>query len=118
MLELAEGGLVSKETKEFKIRKYTALTLDETMRLIVCIILDVAEYAFPILLTPMTGDILDIVGIGVSIVLFGWIGLLSILEFVPTVDIFPVFILTWAIWYYLKNQEEKEQVERLKEKWK
>lgn len=37
---------------------------------------------------------------------------------VPTVDIFPGFILTWAIWHYLKGQDEKERFERLKEKWK
>ena len=105
-------------TKELKLPKYTALTLDEIVPLIICVAFDVAEYAFPILLMPIVGDILDIAGIGLGIVLFGWLGLMSILEFLPLADFFPFFILTWAIWYYVKKQKEKEQAEKMKEKWK
>lgn len=104
--------------EKLKLPKYTVLTLDEAIRLIICVAFDVAEYAFPILLTPIIGDILDIAGIGLGIALFGWLGLISIVEFLPLVDYFPVFILTWTVWYYMKRQEEKERVERLKEKWK
>ena len=119
MSKLAEGAFVSTETKEeFSLPKYTALTVDEIVRLMACVVFDVAEYAFPILLTPIVGDVLDIVGIGVGIVLFRWFGLISILEFLPMVDFFPVFIFTWIVWYYVKKQEEKEKLERLKEKWK
>jgi hypothetical protein len=107
-----------KARKEFKLPKYTVLTLDEAVRLMICVAFDVVEYAIPILLTPIIGDILDIVGLGVGIVLFGWFGLISILEFLPIVDYFPVFILMWTIWYYLKKQDEKEKLARLKEKWK
>lgn len=106
------------EQKELKLPKYTVLTLDEATRLIVCVALDIAEYAFPVLLAPIVGDILDIAGIGMGIVMFGWTGLLSLLEFLPGADIFPIFIFTWLIWYYMKKQEEKARIERLKEKWK
>jgi len=110
---------MSERTREkFELPKYTILTLDEAIRLIICVVFDVAEYAFPILLTPIIGDILDIAGIGLGIALFGWLGLISIVEFLPLVDYFPVFILTWIVWYYMKRQEEKERVERLKKKWK
>lgn len=110
---------MSERTREkFKLPKYTILTLDEAIRLIICVVFDVAEYAFPILLTPIIGDILDIAGLGLGIALFGWLGLISIVEFLPLVDYFPVFILTWIVWYYMKRQEEKERVEKLKEKWK
>lgn len=106
------------EKKEFEVPKFVALTLDEAIRLLVCVVLDVAEYAFPVLLTPVVGDILDIVGMGAGIMMFGWIGLLSLLEFLPMADIFPVFIFTWLVWYYLRKREEKERIERYKEKWK
>lgn len=106
------------EIREFKPPKYIALTLDEATRLMACVALDVAEYAVPFLLAPVVGDILDIVGVGAGITMFGWIGLLSILEFLPMADIFPLFILTWIIWYYLRKQKEKEELERLKEEWK
>ena len=110
---------MGKGTREaLKPPKYIALTIDEVTRLIICVMFDVAEYAFPILLAPIVGDILDILGLGVGIIMFGWIGLLSILEFLPMADIFPVFIVMWIVWYFLKRQEEKTELERLKEKWK
>ena len=107
-----------KRVKELRFLKYTSLTLDEAIPLIICIAFDVAEYAFPFLLAPIIGDILDVVGVGLGLFLFGWLGLISILEFLPIADYFPIFILMWAIWYYLKKQKEKEELEKLKEKWK
>ena len=110
---------MSKKAREkFELPKYTTLTLGEAIRLVICVAFDVAEYAVPILLTPMIGDILDIAGIGLGIALFGWVGLISVVELLPLFDYFPVFTFIWIIWYYLKRQEEKERVEKLKEKWK
>jgi len=110
---------MSKKAREkFELPKYTVLTLDEALRLAICVAFDVAEYAFPILLTPIVGDILDIAGVGLGIALFGWFGLISVVELLPLVDYFPVFILIWVVWYYLRKQEEKERMEKLKEKWK
>jgi hypothetical protein len=109
---------LTKKANELKLHKFTSLTEDEIIKLIICVIFDIAEYALPILLMPIIGDILDIAGIGIGIYLFGWLGLISLLEFLPFFDYFPFFILTWVIWYYLKKQSEKEQIERLKDKWK
>jgi hypothetical protein len=67
---------------------------------------------------PIFGDILDITGIGIGLFLFGWLGLISLIEFIPFFDYFPFFILTWLIWYFLRKQNEKERIQRLKDKWK
>jgi hypothetical protein len=107
-----------KTGKELKLQKYTSLTSDEILRLVVAVAFDVAEYVFPVLLAPITGDILDIAGVGLGIFFFGWYGLISTLEFLPFVDYFPVFILTWFIWYYVKKEKEKEHTEKIKKQWK
>jgi hypothetical protein len=109
---------VSKEKETFKLPKYSVLTSDEVIKLLVCVVFDAIEYVFPVLLTPLVGDVLDVIGIGVGIILFGWLGLFSLFEFVPTVDLLPIFTLTWCIWYFLKKKTEEEQIERLKTKWK
>ena len=110
---------MSRKGKEkFKLPKYTTLSLDEAIRLIICVAFDVAEYAVPILLTPVIGDVLDIAGVGLGLALFGWLGLISVVELLPLFDYFPVFILIWVVWYYMKRQEEKERLQKLKEKWK
>jgi hypothetical protein len=113
-----EGRCLGKRIeKEFKPPKYVMLTLDELIRLIICVILDVVEYAVPILLAPVVGDMLDVIGIVAGIIMFGWIGFLSIIEFVPMADILPIFVLTWAIWYYLKKKREKREIKEWKKKW-
>ena len=106
------------EKMTFKPPKYIALSMDEAVRLIICVILDIAEYIVPVLLSPITGDVLDLVGIGAGIIIFRWIGLVSLLEFLPGADIFPIFIITWIIWYYFKREGEKDKEERIKEEWK
>ena len=68
-----------KENKKFK-QDYVMFKYNELFSLVICILLDVAEYALPILMTPILGDILDIIGIGVGLIMFGWIGLLALLE--------------------------------------
>jgi hypothetical protein len=108
----------SEKKMEFKPHRYVSLSLDEAVRLMICVLFDVAEYAVPILLIPVVGDVLDIVGIGLGMLMFGWIGLFSILEFIPMADIFPIFIFIWIIWYYMKKEKEKEQQRKYKEKWK
>jgi hypothetical protein len=87
----------SEKRIEFKTPRYVSLSLDEAVRLMICVLFDVAEYAVPILLIPVVGDVLDIVGIGLGLLMFGWIGLFSILEFIPMADIFPIFIFIWVI---------------------
>jgi len=59
-----------------------------------------------ILLLPVFGDFLDIVGIVACFVMFRWIGILSLLELVPGADVLPIFIITWLIWYLVKRQKK------------
>ena len=52
-----------------------------------------------------------------SISMFGLVGCLSILELIPGADFFPVFVLTWIIWYYRKKMREKMKREKMRKKW-
>jgi hypothetical protein len=38
--------------------------------------------------------------------MFRLIGIVSLLELVPGVDILPIFIITWLIWYLTKKRKE------------
>lgn len=106
-----EGG-------EFKPPKYVMIPLDVLVRLIVCVIFDVAEFLFPIFLIPLVGDMLDVVGLGVGLLMFGWVGGLAALEFLPMADYFPIFISTWALWYYLQRERARREREKLEKKWR
>lgn len=104
--------------EEFKtFPKYIIFTEDELLFLIVCVVLDISEYIVTILLLSVVGDFLDIVGTIACFVMFRWVGIVSLLELVPGADIFPIFIITWLIWYFFKKRREKEKRERLKKKW-
>jgi len=86
--------------------KYFIFTIDELLFLILCIILDVSEYMVAILLLPLLGDFLDIVGIVACLAMFRWVGIVSLFELVPGADILPIFIITWLIWYFLKKRRK------------
>ena len=58
-----------------------------------------------ILLLPLFGDLLDLAGIGASFLMFGWVGLVALIELVPGADILPIFIITWIIWYLTKKRK-------------
>lgn len=88
---------------------YFVFAEDEMLFLIVCVVLDVSEYVVTILLLSVVGDFLDIVGVIACLVMFRWVGVLSVLELVPGVDIIPVFIITWLIWYLLKKVKKRNQ---------
>jgi hypothetical protein len=68
--------------------------------------IDVIEYIVPVLRIPLLGDIFDVVGLAISLYLYGWVGLVAILELVPGFDIIPVNCVTWLIWFILKRQRE------------
>jgi hypothetical protein len=74
------------------------------------------EYFVFSLLLPVVGDMLDVVGIIACLVMFRWIGIVSLFELVPGADILPIFIITWLLWYFVKKQK-KEERERLQKKW-
>ena len=82
------------------------ISYGELIKLIVCLILDGAEYVISILLTPFVGDIFDIVGIVTSLYMFRWIGLISILELIPGLDILPINSITWLIWVISRRLED------------
>ena len=103
--------------KSTSFPKYFIFTEKELISLIVCILLDISEYVVAILLMPVVGDMLDVVGIIACLVMFRWVGIVSFFELVPGADIFPIFIITWLTWYLLKKRSEKEKEERLQKKW-
>ncbi|MDQ1280733.1 MAG: hypothetical protein QG670_1996 [Thermoproteota archaeon] len=79
------------------------ISYGEFVKLVVCVSLDVVEYLIPSLLTPFVGDIFDVVGLATSLYMFKWIGLFSVLELVPGLDILPINIITWLIWILSKR---------------
>jgi hypothetical protein len=87
------------------VPQYFIFTEIEIISLVFCVILDVIEYAVAILTMPLAGDLFDVVGILFCIIVFRWIGLLSFVELIPGADVFPIFIITWLVWYFLKKQK-------------
>ena len=104
--------------KYFDHRRFFDWTYDEAIRLLICMFFDLIEYISPVLLAPILGDAIDVLGFGLGIFLFRWIGLLSLLEFFPYADVLPIFIITWIIWFLLKKQKEKDAYLRLQQEWK
>ena len=96
------------------IPNYFIFTEKELISLVLCIMLDIIEYMAIILTMPVVGDFFDLIGIVACVIMFGWIGLVSLIELIPGADILPVFIVTWLIWY-LYNQRKKERT--LQTKW-
>lgn len=99
------------EKEEFKLPRFLTLTEEELIGLILCISLDVAEYILKVLLLPVAGDLIDIAGVTFCIYLFRWAGAISLLEFVPGLDILPIYLITWLTWYYMKKVEEMRKRE-------
>ena len=96
---------LTKTKKDTRIPQYFVFTEIEIASLVFCVVLDVIEYAAAILTMPLAGDMFDIIGILFCIFLFRWIGLLTFIELIPGADVFPVFIITWLVWYLLKKQK-------------
>lgn len=96
--------------------RYFVFAEDELLFLMLCVVLDISEYVVTILLLQGVGDFLDIVGIIACLVMFRWVGIVSLLELIPGADIFPIFIITWLIWYFFRKQSEREKGERVKNK--
>lgn len=68
--------------------------------------LDISEYMVAVLMMPVMGDLLDIGGIVACLLMFHWIGIISLFELVPGADVFPIFIITWLVWYFIRKQKE------------
>ncbi len=91
---------------EYKSVRYFVFTEYELLTLAVCVILDISEYIFGVLLLPVFGDILDIMGIVACFAMFRLLGIVSLFELVPGVDILPIFIITWLAWYLVRKRKE------------
>jgi len=99
-------GQPRKTTRGTRVPQYFVFTEIELFSLVFCVILDVIEYAAVVLTMPVVGDVFDVAGILVCLVIFRWIGLVSLVELVPGADILPIFIITWLMWYLLKKQKK------------
>jgi hypothetical protein len=98
-------GQPKKTTRNEHVPQYIVFTEIELLSLVICIILDVIEYAAAVLTMPLIGDVFDVVGILFCIFMFRWIGLVSLTELLPGADILPIYIVTWLMWYLLKKQK-------------
>jgi len=96
---------IKKTTRSERVPQYIVFTEIELLSLVICIILDVIEYAAAVLTMPLIGDVFDVVGILFCIFMFRWIGLVSLTELLPGADILPIYIVTWLMWYLLKKQK-------------
>ncbi len=83
-----------------------SLAYGEFIRLAVSASIDVVEYVVPFLSLPLIGDVFDIVGVATSLYLYGWAGLVAALEFVPGLDLLPLNLLAWLVWFVIKRQRE------------
>ena len=102
-------------SREFNLFSgYFVFTQVELFSLILCIVLDISEYMAVVLLMPVIGDMLDIVGIVICILMFRWVGFIGMLELVPGADVFPIFIITWLVWYFLKKNKTREASQIIK----
>ena len=87
------SGQPRKTTRSVRVPQYFVFTDIELFSLILCVVLDVIEYAAAVLTMPVVGDLFDVVGILVCFVIFRWIGLVSLVELVPGADVLPTFII-------------------------
>ena len=98
-----------KTTSSIRVPQYFVFTEIELFSLVLCVILDIIEYAAVVLMIPVVGDMFDIVGILICIAIFRWIGLVSLVELVPGADVLPIFIITGLMWYFLKKKNSHPQ---------
>jgi len=82
------------------------ISYGEFIRLVVCLSIDVVEYVIPVLMLPLIGDLVDIVGLATSLYLFRLVGLIALLELVPGLDILPINTIAWFIWLISRRQGE------------
>jgi hypothetical protein len=93
-----------KSTVSGHVPRYFVFTEIEIMSLAICLLFDIIEYGAVVLTLPLIGDLFDIIGIVFCLLFFRWIGFVSFLELLPGADVFPIFIITWLIWYFLKKR--------------
>ena len=100
------SGQLGKAERSIRVPRYFIFTEIELLSLIFCVALDIVEYIAAVLMLPLAGDLFDVVGILGSVVLFRWVGLVTLVELAPYADAFPTFIVTWLLWYFLKKNKK------------
>jgi hypothetical protein len=90
----------------------------DLLALAICILLDAIEYILPLMLSPLFGDIWDVLGVVYCIASFGTIGAISMLELIPGLDIIPFYTITWLIWYLNRQEARKNWINSELERWR
>ena len=93
-------------------------TWDELMTLAVCLSLDLLEYLLPILMAPIFGDMVDLIGIVFTIIYFRFYGILPMIELIPGFDILPLYTITWITWYIQSSRVRKKQIREQLDAWR
>jgi hypothetical protein len=88
------------------------------LTLAVCVSLDLVEYIFPLLMMPVAGDPLDLLGITLSVFFFKWIGVITFLELIPGLDTLPIFTFAWFLWYLMKRRREGKRQDAELDGWR
>jgi hypothetical protein len=86
--------------------------------LLICVSLDIVEFLFPLLLIPVAGDFIDIIGLSFCLYFFNWIGIIATLELIPGFDSLPIFTISWLVWYILKRKKSKRIESDVLEEWR
>ncbi len=94
------------------------VTWEELFTLLICLSLDLMDYALPVLMIPLYGDFLDFAGFAFCVIYFSWIGGVALLELIPGLDVVPFFTLTWLLWYGIRRRSIRQKMETELEKWR
>jgi len=71
------------------------VSFGEFVRLILCLSLDICQYAVIFLLSSMVGDFYSFISLATTLYMFGWIGLLTLSDFVQGLDLLIMATVTW-----------------------
>ena len=93
-------------------------TWEELSTLAICLALDLLDYLVPFMMTPIYGDLLDLIGLIFAFMYFNWLGAILILELVPGFDILPLFTITWVTWYINTSKANKKRIREELERWR
>ena len=106
------------ETRTIETPWSSIFTWDDITTLTVCLVLDLLDLLIPMMGAPIYGDILDFAGIAFCVLYFNWVGLITILEIIPGLDIIPFYSITWLTWYLNTSRTRRKKLEQQLENWK
>jgi hypothetical protein len=106
------------EIKTIETLGSSYFTWEDLSTLAICLALDLLDYLVPFLATPVYGDILDFTGIVFCILYFNWIGIITILEIIPGLDIIPIYSISWLTWYLNTSRTSKKKLQEQLERWR